>query len=72
MEKEEKPQKEIKSNEIIKDNQRETEFRRETVSELSSVDKTIEKLRLSGKLKDLLKRINIDENGDFLKDRKHS
>lgn len=72
MEEEEKPHEEIKSNEIIKNNQRETEFRRETVSELNSVDKTIEELRLSGKLKDLLKRINIDENGDFLKDRKHS
>ena len=72
MEKEEQKGEEIKFKESTKDNQVQTENKKDYLSDLISIDKTIEELRSSGKLKDFLKRIDIDENGDFLNNRKHS
>lgn len=39
---------------------------------LPSIDSAIESLRTSGKLKTMLKRIKIDENGSFMETRMHS
>lgn len=39
---------------------------------LPSIDSTIDSLRTSGKLKSMLKRIRIDENGSFMETRMHS
>lgn len=39
---------------------------------LPFIDSTIESLRTSGKLKTMLKRIKIDENGSFMETRMHS
>ena len=52
--------------------QQEEELKRNQKQSLEEIDFKIADLKASGKIKKLLQRIDIDENGHFYKNRKHS
>lgn len=52
--------------------QQEEELKKNQKQSLEEIDFKIADLKASGKIKKLLQRIDIDENGHFYKNRKHS
>ena len=52
--------------------QQEEELKKNQKQSLEEIDFKIADLKASGKIKRLLQRIDIDENGHFYKNRKHS
>ena len=52
--------------------QQEEELKKNQKQSLEEIDFKIADLKASGKIKSLLQRIDIDENGHFYKNRKHS
>ena len=58
--------------ESIQQTQQEEELKKNQKQSLEEIDFKIADLKASGKIKSLLQRIDIDENGHFYKNRKHS
>ena len=58
--------------ELIHQTQQEEELKKNQKQSLEEIDFKIADLKASGKIKKLLQRIDIDENGHFYKNRKHS
>lgn len=58
--------------ESIHQTQQEEELKKNQKQSLEEIDFKIADLKASGKIKKLLQRIDIDENGHFYKNRKHS
>ena len=58
--------------ESIQQTQQEEELKKNQKQSLEEIDFKIADLKASGKIKSLLQRIDIDENGHFYKNRQHS